>query len=77
MLALSRLCQITSAETRDEDAVRLDTGDFAEGSLSRPSHARPNRIFTAARQLVLYRAGRLSAAKLQEVISRAVAIIQR
>ena len=71
------LCQITSAETRDADAVPLNASDFAEGTLSRPSHVRPNRIFTAARQLVLYRAGRLTGPKLLEVVSKAVSIIQR
>jgi mRNA interferase MazF len=71
------LCQITSAPTKDADAVAVGPSDFTQGGLSRPSHVRPNHIFTAARQLLLYRAGRLSPAKLAEILDKAVEILRR
>lgn len=70
------LCQITSQGIKDRYAIALDDGDFATAGLKRPSNVRPNRLFTADRNIVLYRVGHLSAAKLDQVISRIVQIFQ-
>jgi mRNA interferase MazF len=70
------LCQIASAETQDTDSVVLGETDFLEGRLSRTSHVRPNRIFTAARQIILYRAGHLKKAKIEEIVEATIRIIR-
>lgn len=52
------LCQITSQQIRDRYAVDITDIDFAEGTLRKPSNIRPNRLFSASTNLILYRAGR-------------------
>jgi len=71
------LCQITSQSLRDPDAIELGTADFQSGSLMKRSNIRPNRVFTADRRIVLYRAGHLNASKTTEVVARLVEILQR
>ena len=71
------LCQITSRAVSDPDAIPLRAADFATGQLSQDSNVRPNRLFTADSNRVLYRVGALSASKLDEVISKLVEIVTR
>ncbi|NOT01108.1 MAG: type II toxin-antitoxin system PemK/MazF family toxin [Phycisphaerales bacterium] len=70
------LCQITSRPIRDSLAVSLEDDDFREGGLRQSSNIRPNRLFTADRRLILYRIGRLSAAKLTEAVDAIVKLFQ-
>lgn len=70
------LCQITSQQTRDHYAIPLGDADFASGGLKQPSNVRPNRVFTADRALILYRAGNLKPAKVGEVVDRLVTILK-
>jgi len=70
------LCQIPSQYGRDPHAVPLVQEDFATGSLSRPSNARPARLFTCDRNLILYKVGSLKAAALGEVIRDVVEVLQ-
>jgi mRNA interferase MazF len=70
------LCQITSRTVPDRYAVPLDDGDFADGGLHQPSHARPNRLFAADRAILLYRAGRLRQDKMDEIMDRLVEIVR-
>jgi mRNA interferase MazF len=69
------LCQITSRHVRDPHAVLLAESDVEGGSLRRPSNARPNRLFTADRSIVLYRIGRLAQQTITDVIDKAVEIL--
>ncbi|MFZ4657801.1 MAG: type II toxin-antitoxin system PemK/MazF family toxin [Caldilineaceae bacterium] len=62
------LCQITSKQVSDSYAVTISKVDFITGSLPHPSNIRPNRLFTADTNIILYRAGVLSQKKVQEVI---------
>jgi len=71
------LCQITSQARADEYSIPLDDTDFVSGGLSQSSRVRPNRLFTADESIVVYRAGRVSEAKLREVVDRLTAIIQQ
>ena len=71
------LCQITSQEVRDGDAISLVATDFVTGGLNKRSNLRPNRLFTADSRIVVYRAGTLRAEKMGQVISRIVEIITR
>lgn len=52
-------CQITSQQIRDPHAVGITDTDFTEGTLHKPSNVRPNRLFSASTNLILYRAGRI------------------
>jgi mRNA interferase MazF len=69
------LCQITSQAVGDSYAVALADRDFASGGLRQASHIRPNRLFTAERSIILYRAGTIGPAKLQEVLAKLVQIL--
>src|SRR5438067_1756145 len=53
------LCMITGQATQDQDAIPLDTPDFADGTLHKPSFIRPARLFTGENAIVNYRAGSL------------------
>jgi mRNA interferase MazF len=43
--------------------------------LRQASNIRPNRLFTAESSIILHRAGRISAAKIQEVLAKLVQIL--
>lgn len=69
------LCQITSPARVDDYSVRLDASDFVSGGLSQSGRNRPNRLFTADAGIIVYCAGRVSEAKVAEVIERLIAIL--
>ena len=71
------LCQITSQSIKDSYAISLDDKDFEIGSLKQISNVRPNRIFTADSNIVLYKVGNLKIEKLNEIIRKVVEIIQK
>lgn len=61
------LCQITSKNTRDNNAISLLNSDLISGSLSVDSNIRPNRLFTADKQIIAYTLGQISLTKYREV----------
>lgn len=69
------LCQITSKAISDGYALAISDDDFTSGGLRQESNIRPNRIFTADSNIILYRAGVLSPEKVQEAIAKIVEII--
>ena len=69
------LCQITSQARDDAYVVQLHDSDFTAGGLNRSSRIRPNRLFTADSGIVVYRAGQVSAAKLDETRERLIQIL--
>ncbi len=69
------LCQITSQATADSYAVSLLKTDFANGKLNKDSNIRPNRLFTADSNIILYRAGTLKTVKMAEVTAKIISII--
>jgi len=71
------LCQITSQKVKDRYAIPIDNDDFETGTLKQKSNVRPNRIFTADKQIILYRAGSLKDEKTNEVIERIIEILRR
>jgi mRNA interferase MazF len=71
------LCQITSQSIRDSHSLELLDSDFGSGSLHKPSNIRPNRLFTADRHIVLYKAGRLKQEKIETVIDALVEILKK
>ena len=60
------LCQITRKERADGYSIPLVLADFARGRLAVDSFIRPNRLFTVEQSVILYAAGKVSDAKLQE-----------
>lgn len=70
------LCQITSQSVRDGYAVSLHKQDFASGGLKQESNIRPNRLFTADEQLILYRAGQLKRERMEAVTNVIVQILR-
>ena len=69
------LCQITSRAVTDSYAIPITDSDFATGELRQDSNVRPNRLFTADSNIILYRVGTLSATKVQEIVAKIVQII--
>ncbi|MEG4441282.1 type II toxin-antitoxin system PemK/MazF family toxin [Microcoleus sp. AT9_B5] len=71
------LCQITSQTLADRYAITLESSDFSEGGLNQTSNIRPNRLFTADREIILYKAGKLQPEKLNEAIAKIVEILHQ
>ena len=69
------LCQITSQPAGNDFAIPLIDQDFATGDLQRPSTIRPERIFTADSHIILRSVGKVSDAKIQEVMAMIVKIV--
>jgi mRNA interferase MazF len=71
------LCQITSQARTDEYSIRLESVDFVAGGLNQSSRIRPNRLFTADSGIIIYRAGHISQAKLDETVDELVTILRQ
>jgi len=69
------VCQITSSIA--ERAIPLAAKDFEDGSLSRDSFIRPDKLFTVSSSLISYKAGKLKKEKLNAVLDKTVEIIRR
>lgn len=61
------VCLITSQNAKDKYAILLSSSDFADGKLKQNSNIRPNRLFTADSNIILYRVGALEKSKSEEV----------
>jgi mRNA interferase MazF len=68
------LCQITSQRFEDRYSVPIDDHDFECGLLHKASNVRPNRLFTADNDIILYKAGHLKSDKIEEVVERLIDI---
>jgi mRNA interferase MazF len=69
------VCQITSKSKFDPFALPLGADDFVSGSLPLDSFIRPNRIFTANKNIILSVAGCLSETKINDVLNTVIKII--
>jgi mRNA interferase MazF len=63
------LCQITSKAKSDPYAVSISNTDFISGSLPLNSYVRPNKLFTADKNIILSVAGHVSDAKISVIIN--------
>jgi len=70
------LCQITSRQIKDRYSVSIEDADFDDGSLKQSSNVRPNRIFTADQNIILYRIGHLRRDKFIGITRKIVDIMQ-
>ena len=66
------LCQVTSNQYGDERAIAITEKDFQSGSLRVTSYARPGKLFTANRSLVVETVGVLKKAKVRKLIDSVV-----
>ena len=64
------LCQITSKARSDGYSLPLILADFERWRLAVDSFIRCNRLFTVEQSVILYSAGKIKDAKLQEVKSK-------
>ena len=69
------LCQITSAIKADPYVLPLSDSDFVSGSIPINSFIRPNKIFTADKNLILGIKGHLSETKITEVINTLISLL--
>ena len=69
------LCQITSTPYGDPRAISLADDDFATGSLRVASYARPGKLFTAHRRLMVTRVGQLKPQPLQNIVDVIIQIL--
>ncbi|MDR1543641.1 MAG: type II toxin-antitoxin system PemK/MazF family toxin [Prevotellaceae bacterium] len=71
------LCQITSLVSNEQSALPLVATDFIMGSLPVNSYIRPARIFTADKQIIIRKAGKISSNLMNEVIDNLISILKQ
>lgn len=71
------LCQITSRFVKDDYFIELDNSDFMSGSLNQISNIRANRLFTADRNIISYKAGSVKPVVFDRVVERLIEILKR
>jgi len=69
------VCQITSKSKSDPLAIPLNTPDFISGSLPVDSFIRPNKIFTADKNIILSVAGHLGENKIRDALNAVITLI--
>ena len=70
------LCQITS-QVADRYSLPLRDTDFVSGGLRQQSNIRPNRLFTADSNIILYKAGTIKDNKMHEVQTFLIQILSQ
>jgi mRNA interferase MazF len=71
------LCQITSNDKPDPYIVSLNQDDLKEGKLKRDSLIRTNKLFTVDIEIIIYEAGKVTDAKMDEVIDKLISLLGR
>ena len=69
------VCQITSKAKSDSLVLSLEARDFISGGLPIDSFIRPNKIFTADKNIILSTAGHLCENKIRDAINAVIKII--
>ena len=69
------VCQITSKARPDSFVLPLEAGDFVSGGLSVDSFIRPNKIFTADKNIIFSTAGHLCERKISDAVNAVIKII--
>jgi mRNA interferase MazF len=70
------LCQVTSKPYGDARAIVLTEESFATGSLRMTSYARPGKLFTANRDLMVDQVGTLREKAFKQIIEAVVAVLR-
>jgi mRNA interferase MazF len=69
------LCQITSQQVKDKYAISIKNSDFKTAKLPAPSNIRPNRIFTADKNIIIKKTASLNETAINAVIQKIISII--
>ncbi len=70
------LCQVTSNAYADAQAVKISDSDFLTGGLLRMSYARPGKLFTASRSLIVNEVGILKNESFELIIEAIVKLLR-
>ncbi|MBI1294511.1 MazF family transcriptional regulator [bacterium] len=71
------LCQITSKAYADPQAVRISESDLAQGVLNTVSFARPMKLFTSNRSLIVKRVAILNSKTFRSVLTSTIKSVQK
>ncbi len=71
------VAQITSVARSDSYSIALEAKDFKNGKLPASSVIRPNKLFTADKSLISYRAGSINNKKVKEIEKALVSIFTK
>ena len=69
------LCQITSQTTKDIYSLPINEHDFLSGKLNVPSNIRPNRIFTADKNIVIKRVALIDKTTIDAVVQKIISML--
>lgn len=70
------LCQITSKEVNDDYAISLTSREFIDGNLNQDSNIRPNRLFTADENIIVYKVGSVNDDKVSIVLNKIIEVLK-
>jgi len=70
------LCQVTSKPYGDARAIKLEDTNFASGSLRVTSYARPAKLFTANRDLIVAQVATLNQESFTQIIDTVVKLFR-
>ena len=70
------LCQVTSKAYGDARAIQIEDASFGSGSLRATSYARPGKLFTASRDLIVTQVGKLKSEPFWQIIDSIVNILR-
>jgi len=70
------LCQVTSKSYGDVGAIKLENVYFATGSLRVTSYARPGKLFTANRELIVGDVAKLKPKPFSEIVDAVVSLLR-
>ena len=71
------IAQITSVARTDDCAISLEQKNFKNGKLPHNSVIRPNKLFTADKLLISYKAGSINDEKIKEIEKALVKIFTK
>jgi mRNA interferase MazF len=69
------LCQITSQYKKDPLAIEIPHAEFSTGGPPVLSYVRPNRVFTADKNMILRKAGSLKPGTAAQIIQQLIDIL--
>jgi mRNA interferase MazF len=70
------LCQVTSKPYGDTRAIKLEDTSFSAGSLRVLSYARPGKLFTANRDLIISDVATLKSQSLKQIVDAVVDLLR-
>jgi mRNA interferase MazF len=70
------LCQITSSD-KDINSVQITQTDCVDGGLDRTCNVRPNKVFTADKNIIIRREGHLSSQKVQIIVEELKRVLSK